>query len=82
MDQQGCYLTLEFGSYSTQALFDVIIDDHLTWRENNGAKNPVIARQQEAMLLHFCPNDPPWRQLVLIQAAQVLERLIKGLQHC
>ncbi len=77
MGDNGCYLTLEYGTYPTQALFDVIIDDHRIWRECDAS---AISKQQHAMRRHFCPSDVYWRQLVLVQAAQVLERMLSGFE--
>ncbi len=85
MGPKGCYLTLEFGSYSTQALFDVIISDHRLWKDFLQASDRVLSsetlpeeiiQQQQAMLEHFCPQDPYWRQLVLFQTGQTGERLL------
>ena len=74
MGDQGCYLTLEFGSYSIDALFEVILNDHLIWRNPNATE--TIQLQQQAMMNHFCPSDNYWQQLILVQAAQTLQRLL------
>ena len=79
MAEKGCYLTLEYGSYSTDALFDVLVNDHRVWRPN--ANNAAIETQQQAMMQHFCPEDMYWRQSVLFQAAQVMDRLLTGLNQ-
>lgn len=79
MQSQGCFLTLEFGSYGTEALFGVISDDHLLWR--NGALNiSDISQQRAAMVEHFCPNDRHWRQSVLFKSWQVLDQLLRFYQ--
>lgn len=78
MTQHGCYITLEFGSYPTQALFDVVIEDHRSWKSGEQAAKESSAR---AMAEHFCPEDSYWRELVLVKARQVIEQAIFGLEH-
>jgi hypothetical protein len=78
MRERGYYLTLEYGSYSTSDLFNVLIDDHCLWRNKTIPPKPLLLQQQAIMMEHFAPSDNYWRQLVLIQAAQVLDRLLKG----
>lgn len=78
MGADSCYLTLEFGSYATDDLFNVVIDDHNLWRKyRNPTQAPaVMAEQRKKMLQHFCPEDPYWRQAVLFKAWQVAHRLL------
>ncbi len=78
MQQQGCFITLEFGSYPTDALFEVILQDHRSWKSGD-----AIAKQHsgKAMLEHFCPADIYWRELILVKSRQVIQQAITGLQH-
>ncbi len=77
MNKNSCYVTLEFGTYPTENLFQVLIDDHLIWAQN---KNPEALRhQQQAMLRHFYPQDTAWRQLLLFRSRQVILQAIEGL---
>lgn len=74
MNDAGCFLTLEFGSYSVEGLFDCIIRDHQYWASAGPQSldcpgwNPV----REALLEHFCPADIYWRQAVLARACQLI----------
>jgi predicted deacylase len=78
MGERGCFVTLEFGSYSTEALFEVILQDHRCWKMGDaGAISNVAAAMRE----HFCPEDSYWRELVLIKARQVIQQAVDGLQH-
>lgn len=78
MQQRGAFVTLEFGSYSTQALFDVILDDHRSWKSGD---SDVVAQSAVAMKEHFCPQDSYWRELVLVKARQVIQQALDGLQY-
>ncbi|MDH5471313.1 MAG: M14 family metallopeptidase [Gammaproteobacteria bacterium] len=78
MTQRGCFVTLEFGSYRTQALFDVILNDHRCWKAGN---QQDIIESAKAMKEHFCPADSYWRELVLIKARQVIQQAVDGLHY-
>jgi hypothetical protein len=78
MDEHGCFITLEFGTFATQDLFDVVLADHRAWKS---ADLQAKSRSADAMKQHFCPNDVNWRELVLVKARQVLQQAMDGLQH-
>lgn len=79
MGDDSCYITLEFGSYSTERLFEVLLQDHLLWAQTG---NEAQRRQHaEQMRLHFCPDDPAWRELVLFRARQVIRQAIEGIRQ-
>lgn len=77
MDDDSCYITLEFGSYSTERLFEVLLQDHLLWAQ----PGTETQRQQHAeqMRLHFCPEDPAWREMVLFRSRQVIGQAVRGI---
>ncbi|MGB5397753.1 MAG: DUF2817 domain-containing protein [Gammaproteobacteria bacterium] len=78
MASAGCYVTLEFGSYPTQVLFDVVLQDHRSWKSGDARAKAASARD---MLAHFCPQDVYWRELVLVKARQVFQQALDGLTH-
>jgi len=75
MNSRGCYVTLEFGTYNTGQLFEVLLQDHLL-----GARPDTAARQSHAAVMrhHFCPNDTAWREMVLFRARQVILQGLRG----
>ena len=79
MAADSCFLTLEFGSYATDDLFNVIIDDHNLWRKFRTPAQAVdiMAAQRQRMVRHFCPDDRYWRQAVLFKAWQVAHRILE-----
>ena len=76
MDDHSCYVTLEFGSYGTEPLFDVLLDDHRFWAGQAGHQE--LERQGRAMCRHFCPDDAVWRELVLFRSRQVIAQALAG----
>lgn len=77
MQQSGCYLTLEFGTYGTKALFDVLLDEHLFWYQNKrfDGNDDAYLRRRAAMIDHFCPQDTFWQESVLLKSWQVFNRI-------
>jgi predicted deacylase len=82
MNSRSCYLTLEFGSYSTDALFDCLITDHQFWARYcpESLEDEQWLPHRERLMEHFCPADPWWRQSVLLRAAQVVSQALHGLE--
>jgi len=77
MNDDSCYITLEFGSYSTERLFEVILQDHVLWAQPDTAN--LRAEHGQQMREHFCPEDPAWRELVLFRARQVIRQALAGI---
>lgn len=76
MHADGCYITLEFGTFSTDQLFDILLADHRLWAQSD---NPA-ARQAHAEIMrqHFCPQDVAWREMVLFRGRQVIGQALSG----
>jgi len=81
MPAGSCYITLEYGTYKTQELFDVLLEDHRFWAEHDAAAadHPQHTALVEHMRAHFCPNDPEWRRQVLLQARRTIRQAMDGL---
>lgn len=78
MQQIGCFVTLEFGTYSTDKLFTTILNDQVAW---HGKIASTIQASSKAMRAHFYPDDPYWRELCLVKARQVIQQAIIGLKN-
>lgn len=77
MAQRGCFVTLEFGTYGTDSLFDVLLQEQHDWYTEGPL--PLDHPASAAMREHFCPGDIYWRELVLIKARQVVSQALAGL---
>jgi hypothetical protein len=81
MPAGSCYITLEYGTYETQELFEVLLQDHRFWAEHgaDAPRHPQHAALVGRMRAHFCPADPEWRRQVLQQARQAIRESRDGL---
>jgi len=81
MPAGSCYITLEYGTYPTENLFEVLLRDHRFWAEQGtgAAEHPGRTALVRDMLVHFCPADPAWRGQVLLRARDVIRRATTGL---
>ena len=79
MAQSGCYLTLEFGTYSTDDLLDVLCEEHIFWRDQapSSLQDGGYPAVRERMLKHFCPRDMLWQQAAAFKAWQVMHRVVE-----
>jgi hypothetical protein len=77
MNERSCYITLEFGTYRTDQLFEVLLRDHQLWVQADNDH----ARQEHSQLMrqYFCPNDKAWKEMVLFRARQVISQALGGL---
>lgn len=76
MDDKSCYITLEFGSFSTDQLFATLLRDHQLWADSGNHHE----RQAHSLIMrrHFCPDDPAWREMVLFRSRQVIAQALCG----
>ena len=77
MNNRSCYITLEFGTYPTHELLEVLLTDHLLWAQTGNE----AARHAHSQLMreHFCPDDRAWKEMVLFRAHQVIQQALNGL---
>ena len=76
MHDDGCYITLEFGTYSTDQLFDILLRDHQLWAQSDN--DAARSAHSKLMRQHFCPSDPAWREIVLFRGRQVIGQALSG----
>jgi len=76
MNAQSCYVTLEFGTYHTDQLFEILLRDHQLWAAEDNADQRFA--HSMVMRHHFCPNDNAWQEMVLFRARQVLGQALRG----
>ncbi len=78
LGDRGCYITLEFGTYSLEALFAVLRKENYLWHRNPETRqlnHPV--RQQ--IRDYFYPDKRDWQEMVLFRSEQVLKQALDGL---
>jgi hypothetical protein len=76
MNERSCYVTLEFGTFSTDQLFEILLRDHQLWAQSGNEQ----ARQEHRKIMrrHFCPGDQAWQEMVLFRARQVIAQGLRG----
>ncbi len=77
MNARSCHVTLEFGTYPTDQLFEVLLKDHQLWAQPDNLTERLEHSQH--MRQHFCPNDEAWKAMALFRARQVIELALRGL---
>ncbi len=77
MNERSCYITLEFGTFRTDQLFEVLLRDHQLWAQ--AGNDPARLEHSKLMLRHFCPNDQAWQEMILFRARQVITQALRGL---
>lgn len=76
MNERSCYITLEFGTFSTDQLFEILLRDHQLWAQAGNV--PARLEHSKVMLHHFYPNDRAWREMLLFRARQVIAQGLHG----
>ncbi|WP_036218080.1 M14 family metallopeptidase [Marinospirillum minutulum] len=77
-----CFITLEFGTGSTENLFNVLRADH--WLAGQATKDldkTLQQKIQQDLLTHFYPTDKTWQQAVLKQGLERINQALEGLQQ-
>ena len=77
MNERSCYITLEFGTFSTDQLFEILLRDHQLWAQ--AGNEQARLEHSKVMLHHFCPNDQAWQEMVLFRARQVIVQALSGI---
>ena len=77
MDEQSCFITLEFGTFSTDHLFEILLRDHQLWAQADNW--PERLAHSQIMRQHFCPAETAWQELVLFRGRQVITQAWLGL---
>jgi Protein of unknown function (DUF2817) len=77
MNGRSCHVALEFGTYPTDQLFEVLLRDHQLWAQPD--KPTERLEHSQHMRQHFCPNDEAWKAMVLFRARQVIFQALWGL---
>ncbi len=74
---RGCYVTLEFGTYSVDEMFAVLREENYYW--NKPASDTEKSAAQQRMREYFYPAKRDWQEMVLFRCAQTISQALKGL---
>ena len=81
LGERVCFVTLEFGTYAIEQLFEVLRRDHFLHRHQVDWHAAETQGVKLAMREHFGPTQADWQQQILAHGRRVLHQAITGLQH-
>lgn len=79
---RGCFITLEFGTYSLDKLLSVSCEEQRyqnNCKDKHGQRNPGHAAVT-ALQDFFYPREYTWQEQVLFRAGQVITMALRGIQ--
>lgn len=82
LGKRGCFVTLEFGTFSLDSLWASLQADHWLYQYGNPSPDDSQYQQLKQQLLkHFNPPHEDWREMVLFRGAQVFKMAIRELAN-
>lgn len=75
MNERSCYVTLEFGTFSTDQLFEILLRDHQLWAQPDNRQARLD--HSKIMRRHFYPDAQAWQEMVLFRARQVIAQALQ-----
>lgn len=82
MNHESCFITLEFGTYPIDSLFNSLLQDHrlhahkqIDWQSDSTLKT------KQKIIQHFYPNDRQWQEMVLLRGRQIIRLALEGLSR-
>ncbi|MBQ0754835.1 MAG: DUF2817 domain-containing protein [Gammaproteobacteria bacterium] len=82
MNHESCFVTLEFGTYSIDSLFNSLLEDHrLHANPNIDWHTEACQKTKQKLMQHFYPNDPQWQEMVLLRGRQIIRLALEGLSR-
>ena len=74
-----CFITLEFGTYPVEQMFEVLRRDHLLHRQPIKWQDRQVQKVKQALRKHFYPASADWQEMVLFRGRQVIRQAMHGL---
>jgi len=74
-----CFVTLEFGTYSVEQMFNVLRQDHVLHRSPFDWDDPRIQAIKQRMRDNFYPATADWQEMVLLRGRQVIGQALLAL---
>lgn len=82
VDGRHLYVCLEFGTFDQEASRRLYREDH--WFHGYGPADPISSEGRDLrrrMRAHFDPDEPSWREMVLMRGRQVIAQAIAHLER-
>ena len=80
---RGCFVTLEFGTYSLKRLLVALINEQLLHNHavQSGAARDINQGAIQRLKQFFYPGESSWQQQVLFRGRQVISLALKGIMQ-
>ena len=81
LGERGCFVTLEFGTYSDKEMIDTLIAEQRYFRRcrDSGEARNLNDASVLALRDFFYPADASWQQATLLRARQIISMALNGL---
>ncbi len=77
--QQGCYVTLEFGTFAVDKMFNALQQENYCW--HNPVKTELKQSMQKQLRGFFYPEYQDWQEMVLFRCQQMIKMSLTKLAH-
>ena len=79
---RGCYVTLEFGTYSVEAMFEVLREENYYRQQyyRDGIESEALRTVRQRLRDYFFPCQDDWKEMILFRSGQVLCQALEGLR--
>lgn len=81
LGEQVCFITLEFGTYSIQEMFDALRQDHILHRKDIDWSSSETQLIKNNIRKIFYPASPDWQEMILIRGRQCVRQALQGLRE-
>lgn len=88
LGERVCFVTLEFGTYSIDEMFEVLRQDHFLHRHSHDHSQNKIdwesnetQQVKQAIRRIFYPATADWQEMVLMRGRQCVQQALQGLSN-
>jgi hypothetical protein len=76
---QSAYVSFEYGTIPNDEVIGALRAEHIVHRQGrNDWHEPGVQAVKRRMLDAFAPDRPEWRELVIVQARLLIDRVLRG----
>lgn len=77
--ERVCFVTLEFGTYTIDQMFEVLRKDHFLHRQDVDWSTRETQQVKQAIRHVFYPDSVDWQEMVLMRGRQCVRQALQGL---
>ncbi|MDH5571810.1 MAG: M14 family metallopeptidase [Gammaproteobacteria bacterium] len=81
LEDRVCFVTLEFGTYSVEQMFEVLRRDNFLHHQTVDWAADSTQQVKQAMRHNFYPESADWQEIVLQRGRQCVRQALQGLSE-